>query len=68
MCLLQLAKICAKCGSLVCACGTSPCIDWILRSHEALSKKDEEEKLKRALLASGGVAKVNVTIDKLLLF
>jgi len=68
MCFLQLAKLCAKRGILVCASGASPHIDWLLRSHDVSCKEDEEEKMKKVLQISGGTGKGDVIVDKLLPF
>jgi len=68
MCFLQLAKMCAKRGILVCATGANPGIDWLLRSHDVSFKEDEEEKVKKMLQISGGTGRDDVTTDKLLPF
>jgi CRP-like cAMP-binding protein len=45
-CFLQLAKSCARRGIIVCACGATPRIDWILRAHDVAYDVEEEEKIK----------------------
>lgn len=45
-CFLQLARICAKRGILVCACNASARIEWMLRSHDVAYDLEEEGRIK----------------------
>lgn len=45
-CFLQLARLCAKRGILVCACNASARIEWMLRSHDVAYDLEEEERIK----------------------
>ena len=64
-CFLQLAKMCAKRGILVCASGALPRVEWMLRSHDAAHTIEEEEKVKQSLLDTESGVK---STEKILLF
>eukprot|EP00560_Eucampia_antarctica_P002050 CAMPEP_0197835464 /NCGR_PEP_ID=MMETSP1437-20131217/25812_1 /TAXON_ID=49252 ORGANISM="Eucampia antarctica, Strain CCMP1452" /NCGR_SAMPLE_ID=MMETSP1437 /ASSEMBLY_ACC=CAM_ASM_001096 /LENGTH=795 /DNA_ID=CAMNT_0043440917 /DNA_START=504 /DNA_END=2891 /DNA_ORIENTATION=+ len=69
-CFLQLAKMCAKRGIIVCASGLHPRIDWMLRSHDVAHSQDEEEKIKKSIHqnAQSGYLYENENLEKLFLF
>lgn len=48
-CFLQLSKMCAKRGIVVCAAGACPRAEWMLRSHEVAYSLEEEERIKDRL-------------------
>jgi CRP-like cAMP-binding protein len=51
-CFLQLVKMCAKRGIIVCASGLSPRMEWMFRSHGVSHKTlDDEEQFKAHLLS-----------------
>eukprot|EP00934_Nitzschia_sp_Nitz4_P003219 Nitzschia sp. Nitz4//scaffold16_size188269//130393//133293//NITZ4_001806-RA/size188269-augustus-gene-0.81-mRNA-1//1//CDS//3329538562//3209//frame0 len=53
-CFLQLTKLCAKRGILLCASGTTARIEWMFRSHGvSFSDAEEEEKVKGSMLCHG---------------
>jgi CRP-like cAMP-binding protein/anti-anti-sigma regulatory factor len=49
-CFLQLAKMCAKRGIVVCATGALPRVEWMMRSHDVAYTTEEEEEVKQSLL------------------
>lgn len=49
-CFLQLAKMCAKRGIVVCATGALPRVEWMMRSHDVAYTIEEEEQVKQSLL------------------
>ena len=51
-CFLQLAKMCAKRGIVVCATGALPRVEWMMRSHDVAYTLEEEEQVKQSLLDS----------------
>ncbi|KAL7546487.1 hypothetical protein ACHAWF_009819 [Thalassiosira exigua] len=51
-CFLQLAKLCEKRGILLCACGTVPRVEWMLRSHSVAYGFDEEIDVKNDMLSN----------------
>jgi len=65
-CFLQLAKMCAKRGIVVCASGALPRVEWMMRSHDvACAGVEEEEGVKQSLLDAE--SEVEET-EKILLF
>ena len=64
-CFLQLAKMCAKRGIVVCASGALPRVEWMLRSHDTAHTIEEEEKVKQSLLDTESGVK---STEKILLF
>jgi CRP-like cAMP-binding protein len=51
-CFLQLVKMCAKRGIVVCASGATPRIEWMFRSHSvSIDDLDEENAAKAKLLS-----------------
>jgi CRP-like cAMP-binding protein len=61
---LQLAKVCQKQGIVVCACGASVRIEWMLRSHEVAYSLQEEEEIK----ARYSACDTTIKSERLLLF
>lgn len=53
-CFLQLVKLCAKRGIVVCASGATPRIEWMFRSHGVSLDDLEEENTAKATLLSQG--------------
>ena len=49
-CFLQLAKMCAKRGIVVCATSALPRVEWMMRSHDVAYTLEEEEQVKQSLL------------------
>jgi len=49
-CFLQLAKMCAKNGIVLCAAGANRRVDWILRSHDVSYDAQEEDRVKGLML------------------
>jgi CRP-like cAMP-binding protein len=48
-CFLQLSRVCAKRGILVCAAGACPRAEWMLRSHDVAYDLEKEESNKDQL-------------------
>jgi CRP-like cAMP-binding protein len=66
-CFLQLAKMCARHGIVLCASGTSPRVDWIFRSHDAAFGIHEEERVKN-MIATERRTSLSECPDRILLF
>jgi len=49
-CFLQLTKMCAKRGIVVCASAANPRVEWMMRSHDVAYSIEEEEEVKKSLL------------------
>mmetsp|Transcript_4349 Transcript_4349/g.5009 ORF Transcript_4349/g.5009 Transcript_4349/m.5009 type:complete len:1009 (+) Transcript_4349:92-3118(+) len=49
-CFLQLAKMCAKNGIILCAAGANRRVDWMLRSHDVSYTTEEEDIVKGFML------------------
>ena len=64
-CFLQLAKMCAKRGIVVCATSALPRVEWMMRSHEVAYPLEEEEHVKQSLL--GAESEVEET-ERVLMF
>lgn len=68
-CFLQLVKICAKHGIVVCASGVTPRIEWMFRSHGVSYKTVEEETEVKGRLQSRSMETRNIQVcDLVLLF
>lgn len=65
-CLLQFARLCHKRGIVVCACGASPRIDWMLRSHDVSYDVAQEDALKNRIEREGSSSSSDA--DRILLF
>ena len=49
-CFLRLARACGRAGTLVCASGAPPRVEWMLRSHSIAYDVDEEMQVRKGLL------------------
>jgi CRP-like cAMP-binding protein len=72
-CFLQFVKMCTKKGTVVCAAGATPRIDWMLRAHGIAFESAEEEKVKARFESMSAVEPmsrraVETTADHVLLF
>jgi CRP-like cAMP-binding protein len=72
-CFLQFVKMCTKKGTVVCAVGATPRIDWMLRAHGIAFESAEEEKIKARFESLSAVElisrkAVDITADHILLF
>lgn len=63
-CFLQLLKIAQKRGIIICVCGTSIRIEWMLRSHHVAYELDEEDLVKEQFAIQNPEAKT----ERILLF
>jgi CRP-like cAMP-binding protein len=63
-CFLQLLKIAQKRGVIVCVCGTSIKIEWMLRSHHVAYDIDEEDSVKERFATH----KPDAATERILLF
>jgi CRP-like cAMP-binding protein/anti-anti-sigma regulatory factor len=68
-CFLQLVKMCANRGIIICASGFTPRVEWLFRTHEVSFRATEEEDTVKAQLQSRGESALSqVSLEHILLF
>ncbi|CAB9521784.1 solute carrier family 26 [Seminavis robusta] len=67
-CFLQLVKIAAKQGIVVCASGVTPRIEWMFRTHGVAYPSTEESAAVKARLCSRNPGKSKPKVENALLF